>query len=275
MTTYKTEKSRFFRCLFQNDSQGLVQAMDDSSRSADWVLDGMVKASAQQHWACLSVLVDAPTVAVNSDWDIRNCLESVMFGCVEKGWVDGVKTVLPLVDTYNMQTVAKEALRRAVDYNCPNTVAVVDTLVSYADQKQRCVLLESGVRQCNVGVVEYLLPTLPLQLFNGTDRYDNQIDLFDYIKTAAFPRLYFYESMDDIAKKSGRQRDVLEILLRGVHPDILAHRLLLEPKDEECDYTDSFENSSLYEWIEQQRLKTNLERAVNSQSTPVVAKRKV
>lgn len=272
---YRTEKSRFFRCLFQNDVQGLVQAMEDSERSVDWLLDGMVKACAQQHWACLKVLVDAPTVALHSEWDIRNCLESVLFGCVEKGWVDGVKGVLPLVDTYNMQTVAKEALRRAVDYNCPNSVAVVDALVSYADTTQRCVLLDRAVRQFSVGLVEYFLPLLPLELFNGTDCYDNQIDLFDYIKTAAFPRLYFYESMDDIRKKAEQQHDVLEILLRGVHPEILAHRLLLEPKDEECDYTDSFENSFLYDWIDRQRLKTNLEQVVNSPSVRAAGKRKV
>ncbi len=274
MSTYRAKKNRFFRCLFQNDVQGLTQAMDDSSHNGDWVLDGMVKASAQQNWACLSVLSDAPTVAVHSEWDIRNCLESVLFGCVEKGWVDGVTAVLPLVDTYNMQTVAKESLRRAVEYKIPNSVEVVDALVSYADQTQRCVLLDGAVRQFSVGLVEYFLPLLPLKLFNGTDCYDNQIDLFDYIKTAALPRLYFYENMDDIIKKAAQQ-DVLEILLCHVEPEILAHRLLMEPKDEECDYADNFKHSFLYDWIDRQRLKTNLERAVNSQSTPVVAKRKV
>ena len=276
MTTYKTEKSQFFRCIFQNDPQGLAQAMDNCSRSADWIIDGIVKASAQQHWGCLSVLVNAPGVALHSDWDIRNCLETVLFNSEKKGSEQGIAIMLPLIDAYNMQTVAKEALRRVVDYRYPNNIEVLPILLPYSDRDQCKSLLSSAVRGSDVGVVQYLADILPLQLDYEMD--DNHVDLLDYLKEAQWPQ-HFYSTGDPQQDANNHQiqlakkKDVLEILLRTVDYEILAHRLLVEPKSDEYDYNEE-NNEWLHEWIDQQRLRKSLN-DVTGANAPAPRKRKV
>lgn len=276
MTAYKNEKSQFFRCIFQNDAQGLTQVIDDSLKYSDWILDGIVKAAKQKCWGCLSVLVNAPGVALHSDWDIRNCLETVLFNSEEKGSEPGIAIMLLWVDAHNMQTVAKEALRRVVDYRYPNSVGVVPILLPYADQKQCKDLLRSAILEADVGVVEYLANILPLKL--GYERDEDHVDLLEYLKQAQWPQRFYIT--DDPQQDANNQqlqltkkKDVLEILLRTVDPEILAQRLLTEPNQN--DYEDGKENNVwLYEWIDQQRLRTSLNDAVGG-SEAVNRKRKV
>lgn len=276
MTTYTTEKRQFFRCIFQNDATGLAQAIDDSPKYVDWVLYGIVKAAKQRSWGCLSVLVNTPGVALHSDWDLRNCVETVLFNSEEKGSEQAIAIMLPLIDTYNMQMVAKEALRRAVEYQYPNSVEVFHILLPYSDREQCKGLLRSAVLRSTVGVVAFLADILPLTLVLEKD--EDHVDLLDYLKQAQRP-LHLYTTGDPHQDAHNHQvqltkkKDVLEILLRSVDPEILAQRLL--EQSNQNDYEEGKENNEwLHEWIDQQRLRASLNEAV-SESAPMQRKRKV
>lgn len=273
---YKNDKQIFFRCIFNGDAEGLAHCMDDNPKYSDWIVGGIVKAAKQQSFGCLSVLVDAPGIALYSEWDIRNCLETVLFNSETKGSEQAIAIMLPLIDAYNMQMVAKEALRRAVDYRYPNSVGVVRILLPYSDREQCKDLFLSAVRAADVGVVEYLANILPLKL--GYERDEDHVDLLDYLKLAQWPQ-HFYMTGDPQQDANNqhlqltKKKDVLEILLRTVDPEILAHRLLTEPNQN--DYDDGKENNAwLHEWIDQQRLRTSLNNAVG-ESAPLHRKRKV
>lgn len=276
-SSYTSNKKVFNRCLFENDVQGLQSLMDTCSYANDWVMEGMAKATAQNGWECLRVLIHHPHVSNLSNWVIRDALECVMFNAVEHGFVECITVALELVEEHNLQVVAKEALRRSVDNLSPNALSIVGVLIDYADMEQRKDLLESSVENYNTPLVTFLCGVVPLELYNGVDPLVDQVDVFAYLKMAARPKGFSSYGADVEQIKSARDA-VLGVLLHNVSPEVLAYRLLLEPKQEEWEYTHNLETHLLYDWIDQQRLRTQLNKVVGESevgdSTPS-RKRKV
>ena len=251
--------------------------MDTCSYAKDWVIEGINKATAHNDWECLRVLIQHPHFSNFSNWVIRDALECVMFKAVEHGFVECITVALELVEQHNLQVVAKEALRRSVDNLSPNALSIVRLLIDYADMEQRKDLLESSVEHYSTPLVTFLCGVLPLELYNGVDPLVDQVDVFAYLKTAARPNGFL--SLDADVEQIKSERDaVLAVLLHNVSPEILAYRLLLEPKYEEWEYMHNIETHLLYDWIDQQRLRDQLNTVVGENdvgnSTPS-RKRKV
>lgn len=275
-----TEKQQFFRCLLNNDVPGLIQVMDDSSH-ADWVLAGIVTASRQSHWECLNVLLKSPSIVLNSEADIRDCCETVLFESVARSDVQCVQVLLDLIDTYGLHTVAKEALRRCASAHrfIPNALKIVQLLLPYSDNEQKQSLLHSSVNSHWITGVEFFAKQVPLALNYGDCDAVGVVDVFPYlvragrnapIKSPFTPA----QTPADLAKWHAEQHDVLNILLHGVDPDILAQRLKQENQNKVFDFLCGETHTLLYDWIEQQHLKNSLEQAVEGVAI-VSKKRKV
>lgn len=271
----------FDRCLVDNDVVLLRGLLDQGCLKKWWVIEGLHKAALNNNWECIEVLVGSSLLNENSTWDIMDALETALFAALERGQTQCVAALVPLIE-YNdeLKTVAQEGLQRCVQYNYPNAVENVERLLGYTTMEHTKDLLLTCVDRCYFGLVSCLVQHVPLELANGFDPLVDAYDVFAYLKAATqnSDRFYLKSASPKYHKFKENQQLVVDLLLRNVHPDILAYRLSLEPKSEQWEFdADYNHNKLLYDWIDQQRLKNALEHAVEetAETSSPARKRKV
>lgn len=279
MNQAQTENNNiaFDRCLLDNDVAQLRGLLDQRCLKQWWVIEGLHKAALNNNWECIEVLVGSSLLNENSTWDIMDALETALFGALERGQTQCVASLsLLIAQNDELKTVAQEGLQRCVQYNYPNAVENVERLLEYTHMEQKKDLLLTCVDRCYFGLVACLAQHVPLELANGLDPLVDAYDVFAYLKAATRndARFYLDPSSAKYHKFKENQRQILDLLLRNVHPEVLAHRLSLEPKNEPWEFDFKHGNSALlYEWIEQQQLRATLEQVVGADHA--VRKRKV